>query len=141
MTPDKIALVRASFAEVAKIAEPAAELFYGRLFEVAPGVRTLFKGEMAAQGRKLMAALAMGVGSLDRLDQILPQLQHLARRHVAYGAEEAHYAVFGDTLIWTLEQGLGEAFTPAVRAAWTEAYDTLAGAMITAARTVWAPAA
>jgi nitric oxide dioxygenase len=141
MTPEKIALVKSSFADVAKIAEPAAALFYGRLFDVAPSVRTLFKGEMAAQGRKLMAAIAMVVGSLDRPDQILPQLEHLARRHVAYGAEEAHYAVVGDTLIWTLEQGLGEAFTPAVRQAWTEAYAALSGAMIAAARTVTASAA
>jgi nitric oxide dioxygenase len=136
MTPDKIALVKSSFAEVAKISEAAASLFYGRLFDVAPSVRTLFRGEMAAQGRKLMAAIAMVVGSLDRMDQILPQLEHLARRHVAYGAEEAHYAVVGDTLLWTLEQGLGEAFTPAVRQAWAEAYAALSGAMIAAARSV-----
>ncbi|HET6969559.1 MAG TPA: globin family protein [Phenylobacterium sp.] len=141
MTPDKIALVKSSFAEVAKIAEPAAGLFYGRLFEVAPSVQHLFKGDLTAQGRKLMAALAMVVGSLDRMDQILPQVEHMARRHVAYGAEEAHYAVVGDTLIWTLEQGLGDAFTPAVRQAWAEAYAALSGAMIAAARTVEAPAA
>jgi nitric oxide dioxygenase len=141
MTHEKIALVKSTFAEVAKIAEPAAALFYGRLFEVAPAVRSLFKGDIAAQGRKLMAALAMVVGSLDRLDQILPQLEHLARRHVAYGAEEAHYAVVGETLMWTLEQGLGEAFTPEARAAWADAYDALAGAMIAAARSVDARAA
>lgn len=140
MTPDKIALVKSSFAQVARISEPVAALFYDRLFEVAPAVKPLFKGEPAAQGRKLMAALAMVVGSLDRLDQILPQLEHMARRHVAYGAEEAHYAVVGETLIWTLEQGLAEGFTPEVRDAWAEAYATLSGAMIAAARTVKAAA-
>lgn len=140
MTHDKIALVKTSFAQVARISDTAAALFYGRLFEVAPGVRSLFKGDLNAQGRKLMAALAMVVGSLDRLDQILPQVEHMARRHVAYGAEEAHYTVVGDTLLWTLEQGLGEAFTPAVREAWTEAYATLSGAMIAAARSVKAAA-
>ncbi|MBW8813501.1 MAG: hypothetical protein JF588_08755 [Caulobacterales bacterium] len=141
MTHDKIALVKSSFAEVAKISESAAALFYGRLFDVAPSVQTLFKGDLTAQGRKLMAALAMVVGSLDRMDQILPQLEHLARRHVAYGAEAGHYEVVGDTLLWTLEQGLGEAFTPAVRQAWAEAYAGLAGAMMAAARSVEAPAA
>ncbi len=140
MTPEKIALVRESFAEVAKIAEPAAALFYGRLFETAPSLRRLFKGEMTMQGRKLMAALAMVVGSLDHLDQILPQVEHLGRRHVAYGAEDGHYVVVGEALIWTLEQGLGEAFTPATREAWAEAYDVLSGAMIAAARTVRAAA-
>lgn len=134
MAPEKVALVRGSFAEVAKIKGPAAALFYGRLFEVAPGVRPLFKGDLEAQGAKLMAAIAMVVAGLDRLEQIVPQVEALARRHVAYGAEEAHYAVVGETLIWTLEQGLGGAFTPPVREAWVEAYGVLAGAMIAAAK-------
>jgi hemoglobin-like flavoprotein len=134
MTPEQIGLVRTSFAEVAKIREPAAALFYGRLFEVAPSVRPMFKGDLAAQGAKLMAAIGMVVAGLDRLDRIVPQIEALARRHVAYGAQEAHYAVVGDTLIWTLEQGLGDGFTVPVREAWAKAYGVLAGAMIAAAR-------
>lgn len=136
MTPDKIALVKANFAEVAEISETAASLFYQRLFETAPSVRSLFKGDMVMQGRKLMASLGMVADGLEHLDQLLPKVQHLARRHVAYGAEEAHYAVVGETLLWTLEQGLGEAFTPAARAAWTEAYTLLADAMIAVHREV-----
>jgi nitric oxide dioxygenase len=136
MTPEQIKLVRSTFAQVAPIKEAAAALFYGRLFEVAPSVRPMFKADLKAQGQKLMASIGFVVAGLDRLDEIVPQVEVLAQRHVGYGAQEAHYAVVGETLLWTLEQGLGEAFTPEVKEAWTEAYALLSGAMIAAARKV-----
>src|SRR5512141_2247572 len=86
MTPQEIALVRDSFAKVAPIKDQAAALFYGRLFEVAPQVRPMFKADVSEQGKKLMAALAMVVGSLDKLGDILPAVETMARRHVSYGA-------------------------------------------------------
>ncbi|MFC3067904.1 globin family protein [Phenylobacterium soli] len=134
MTPEQIQLVRDSFAKVVPIKAQAADLFYGRLFEVAPAVRPMFKADVSEQGKKLMAALAMVVGSLDNLGEILPAVETMARRHVSYGAQEGHYEVVGDCLLWTLGQGLGDDFTPEVEAAWTKAYTTLAGAMISAAR-------
>jgi hemoglobin-like flavoprotein len=133
MSPDEIALVRSSFNKVRPISVQAAELFYGRLFEVAPGVRALFKGDMAEQGAKLMATIGMVVASLDRLEKVLPAVQELAKRHVGYGALPAHYAVVGDCLLWTLGQGLGAEFTPDTHAAWAKAYSVLSGAMIEAA--------
>ncbi len=133
MSPEEITLVRDSFAKVKPIAADAAALFYGRLFEVAPSVRPLFKGDMQQQGAKLMATIGMVVASLDRLDTVMPAVQDLARRHVGYGAVPAHYAVVGDCLLWTLGQGLGEAFTPPIHAAWAKAYGALSGAMIEAA--------
>lgn len=134
MTPEQIARVRESFKPVAAIREDAAALFYGRLFEIAPDVRPLFTADLTVQGAKLMSALAMVVASLDRLDQILPQVQEMAVRHVAYGVEERHYAIVGDALMWTLAKGLGEQFTPEVAQAWSDAYAALSGAMIDAAR-------
>lgn len=139
MTPDQITLVRDTFKPVAAIREDAAALFYGRLFEIAPDVRPLFKSDLTAQGAKLMNAIGMVVASLDRIEQVLPQVQEMAVRHVAYGVEDRHYAVVGDALIWTLDKGLGDQFTPAARDAWLKAYDTLSGAMITAARAAAEP--
>jgi nitric oxide dioxygenase len=134
MTPDNIRLVQASFAQVAPIAEQAASLFYARLFELAPEVRPLFRGDMAEQGRKLMAMLATVVGGLSRLDTLVPAARALAQRHVAYGAQPEHYAVVGTALLDTLAKGLGDDFTPEVRAAWVEAYGLLSGAMLDAHR-------
>lgn len=133
ITPRQIALVRDSFALVLPIRQTAATLFYARLFELAPEVRPLFPNDLAAQGAKLMAALGMIVRELDRLDGILPEIEALAVRHVGDGAREGHYAAVGEALIWTLEQGLGDAFTDDAREAWAVAYATLSGAMIAAA--------
>jgi nitric oxide dioxygenase len=133
MTPEQISLVQTSFAKVLPIADQAAALFYGRLFDVAPEVKPLFRGDMKVQGAKLMAAIRMVVAGLDRLDTIVPVAQDLAKRHVAYGVEPAHYQIVGTALLWTLGNGLGDAFTPETEAAWTAAYGALSGAMIAAA--------
>jgi hemoglobin-like flavoprotein len=130
MTPEQVSLVQTSFAKVAPISEKAAALFYGRLFEIAPEVRPLFRGDMAEQGRKLMATLAVVVKGLSKLDGILPAASVLAKRHVAYGVEAAHYAPVGAALMWALEQGLGADWTPQVGAAWNAAYTTLSEYMI-----------
>lgn len=135
MTPQQITLVQSSFAQVAPIAPQAADIFYARLFELAPQVRALFKGDMAEQGRKLMAMLATVVNGLTRLETIVPAAQQLARRHVAYGAKPEHYAVVGAALLDTLAQGLGPEFTPEVREAWSAAYGLLSGVMIEAQAT------
>ncbi|MBS0310439.1 MAG: hemin receptor [Proteobacteria bacterium] len=133
MTPDNIALVKTSWQQVLPIQKTAAELFYGRLFELDPSLRPLFRGDMTEQGRKLMTMINTVVMSLDRLGPMLGAIEDLGRRHVAYGVTEAHYDTVGSALIWTLGKGLGEQFTPPVEAAWTEAYDTLASAMKQAA--------
>jgi nitric oxide dioxygenase len=130
MTPAQVKSVQDSFAAVAPISAQAAAMFYGRLFEIAPEVRPLFRGDMAEQGRKLMATLAVVVNGLTDLDAILPAASALARRHVAYGVTPAHYAPVGDALLWTLERGLGPQWTPEVATAWAAAYATLSDFMI-----------
>lgn len=130
MTPDQIKLVQQSFAKVAPISEQAAELFYGRLFEIAPSVRAMFPNDMTEQRRKLMATLAIVVNGLSNLEMILPAASSLATRHVAYGARPEHYPVVGEALLWTLEQGLGADWTPATAEAWTAAYTLLSEFMI-----------
>ncbi|WP_375412044.1 globin family protein [uncultured Bradyrhizobium sp.] len=130
MTPDQVKLVQESFAKVVPISETAAALFYDRLFEIAPAVKPMFPADMAEQRKKLMAMLAVVVNGLSHLESILPAASALAKRHVNYGARPAHYPVVGSALLWTLEKGLGKAWTPDVAEAWTAAYGTLSGYMI-----------
>jgi hemoglobin-like flavoprotein len=130
MTPAQVKLIQDSFAKVAPISEQAAALFYGRLFEIAPEVKPLFKGDMTEQGRKLMRTLAVVVNGLGDLNAILPAASALAKRHVAYGVTPGHYAPVGAALLWTLERGLGAQWTPELAAAWAAAYATLSGFMI-----------
>ena len=133
MTPEQKQMVQSSFAKVAPIADQAAALFYGRLFELDPGLKPMFKGDISEQGRKLMSTLGVAVGSLDNLDALMPVLQNLGRGHVAYGVQDSHYDTVGAALLWTLEQGLGDDFTPSVKDAWTEVYTIVATVMKDAA--------
>lgn len=133
MTPQQIALVQSTWSKVVPIQDQAARLFYDKLFEMDPSLRPLFKGDMVEQGRKLMAMINTAVNGLTRLNEIVPAVQALGRRHVGYGVKEAHYETVGAALLWTLEQGLGPSFTPEVRQAWATAYGLLAGVMKEAA--------
>jgi nitric oxide dioxygenase len=133
MTPDQVKLVQQSFAKVAPISETAAVLFYDRLFEIAPSVKSMFPADMTEQRKKLMATLAVVVNGLGNLGSVLPAASALARRHVSYGAKAEHYPVVGAALLWTLEKGLGDSWTPEVAGAWTAAYGTLSGFMISEA--------
>lgn len=133
LTPRQVQLIKDSFAKVEPIADTAAKLFYDRLFEVAPSVRPLFSGDMKSQGQKLMSAIKMVVRSLDKLDTITPALAVLGQRHLEYGAQDAHYDVVGEVLLWTLAKGLGNAFTPETAQAWASAYGILADVMKQAA--------
>ena len=133
MTPRQVQLIKTSFAKVAAVQDEAAALFYCRLFELDPKLRALFKRDMAAQGARIMAALGAVVGSLDRLENILPLLRGLGRRHAAYGVRPDHYATVGQALIWTLAQALGAEFTRDMRRAWIDTYGHLAWTMIAGA--------
>lgn len=122
-------LVQTSFAKVLPIAGPAAALFYGKLFELEPDVRKLFRGDMAAQGQKLMSTLKIAVAGLDHLDSLVPVLQTLGHSHVGYGVQSHHYEIVAAALLWTLEQGLGDDFTDEMREAWEATYNLMAGVM------------
>lgn len=133
MTPEQVTLVKDTWAQVAPISEQAAELFYGKLFELNPAYQDLFTGDMKSQGKMLMSMLNTAVTSLDKLDTIVPAVQALGKRHVGYGVKDEDYAVVAQALLWTLGQGLGDAFTDEAEEAWTITYTTLADVMIEAA--------
>lgn len=133
MTPRQIDLVQGTWQKVLPIREAAAGLFYGRLFELDPALRDLFKGDLEEQGRKLIAMLTMTVNGLTRLEAILPAVADLGRRHAGYGVTDADYDTVGSALLWTLEQGLGAEFTVEVKEAWAGAYTLLAATMKQAA--------
>lgn len=120
-------LVQASFEHIVLIA--AAELFYGRLFELDPSLQQLFHGDMAEQGRKLMHMLTVAVRGLDRPEVLVPAVQALGRRHAAYGVTDAHYGIVGAALLWTLEKGLGDRWTRELGDAWAGMYGELAAMM------------
>ena len=133
MTPEQIELVQSSWEKVKPISEKAAELFYGKLFELNPAYRELFPEDMMGQGKKLMAMINTAVNGLKNLEAIVPAVEDLGKRHVEYGVKDEDYDVVGEALLWTLGAGLGDAFTDDVKQAWTDTYVLLATTMKNAA--------
>jgi len=136
MTPEQIKLVQDSWAKVVPISETAAELFYGKLFELDPSLKPMFKGDMKEQGRKLMAILNTAVNALTKLETIVPAVQDMGRRHVGYGVKDEHYDTVGEALIWTLDAGLKDDFTEDTKTAWIGVYTLVATTMKDAAAEV-----
>src|SRR5262249_35202768 len=135
MHESEIALVQSSWEQVVPIADTAAKLFYNRLFDIDPSLKTLFaQTDMAEQRKKLMQIITVAVRGLQRIDELLPAIEAMGRRHSGYGVKEEHYTTVATALLWTLEQGLGPAFTPQVRSAWVETYTILSAVMQRGAR-------
>jgi len=115
------------------VSDTAAELFDNHLFETDPTTNALFKGDMKVQGRMFMKMITATVNDLNDIDALIPAVQELGRRHGDYDVQEVHYGSVGSALLWTLEQSLGDSFTPKVKTAWAETYMLLAGVMQDAA--------
>lgn len=135
MTPQQVELIKTSWAKVLPISDTAAEIFYGKLFELDPELKPLFKGDMKEQGRKLMAMINTAVNGLGDLEAIVPAVQDLGKRHVSYGVKEKDYDTVGTALISTLEVGLEDFFTDDVKDAWINVYTVLSTTMKSAAAT------
>ena len=135
MTPEQKKLVQGTWGQVIPIADQAATMFYDRLFEIDPGARALFRAtDMAQQRKKLLQVLSVAIAGLDHLDTLVPTVEDLGRRHVRYGVKDAHYNSVGAALLWTLEKGLGKAWSADAAAAWAEVYGVLSGVMRRAAQ-------
>ncbi len=130
MNSEQIALVQSSWEKVLPISETAAELFYDRLFETDYTTPDLFAGtDMKEQGQRLMGMIDVAVKGLNDLDTLVPAVQELGKRHPSYGVKAEHFDSVGAALLWTLEQGLGDGFTPDIKEAWIEVYNVLSGVM------------
>lgn len=133
LSPAERRLVRQSFLSAQEYSTALTKLFYGRLFEVAPGVRGLFRVSIEEQSRKLLEMLRTVVESLDQFEQLRPRLEELGRKHVEYGARPEHYDVLRQALLWTLAQALGLEFDPQTRAAWDKLLRSISATMLDAA--------
>ena len=125
-------IVKTTFRKIVPISEKTVRSFYDRLFELDPRARALFKGDIKEQGRKFIQMLAVIVGGLERMDEIMPAIQNLARRHRLYGVTNDQYSTVGQALLWSLENALGADFTPEVKEAWQSLYELLASTAIQA---------
>lgn len=121
-----IQIVRDSFQTVERQAHIAALIFYRRLFSLDPSLRRLFHHDIEAQADKLMAMLGQAIDLLDQPARLIPLLRQLGHQHASYGVETTHYDLVGQALLGMLEDVLGDAYTPDVRAAWNHLYTVMA---------------
>jgi hemoglobin-like flavoprotein len=136
MVSNNIELVRNSWAKVSSMdVQTVGALFYNRLFEIAPEVKPMFsRTPIPEQSKKLLIMLSYIIAKLDRLQDIMDEVEKLAQRHAGYGVKDVHYSAVGEALLWTLEKGLGEHWNDELKTAWMEVYATLVGAMIAGQR-------
>jgi hemoglobin-like flavoprotein len=129
ITPQQKELVQKTWVKVVPISETAAELFYGRLFELEPEYKAMFKNDMTEQGKKLMKTINIAVEALDDVEPLVPTLKQMGADHAGYGVKDRDYNVVGAALLWTLEKGLGDDFNDEVKNAWGAVYELLATVM------------
>ena len=95
ITPQQKELVQKTWVMVVPIADTAAELFYGRLFELEPDYRAMFKNDMTEQGKKLMKTINIAVEALDDVEPLVPVLKQMGADHAGYGVKDRDYNVVG----------------------------------------------
>ena len=132
MDIDKVQLIRDSLIQVRPLADHIAESFYSHMFEVAPHLQKLFTGNMKTQGTMLLTSLELVVSSLDNMESILPSVQALGERHMSYGVRKEYYPYAKESFLWALEKHLKGEFSPTLKNAWSEAFDTLIEVMSSA---------
>jgi hemoglobin-like flavoprotein len=133
MNRDQVQLIRDSLIRVRPIADHIAESFYSHMFKIAPHLQKLFTGNMETQGAMLMTSLELAVSSLDDMNSILPAVQALGERHMSYGVKKDYYPYAKESFMWALEKHLKDEFSPTLKNAWSEAFDTLIEVMSNAA--------
>jgi hemoglobin-like flavoprotein len=134
MTPKQIELVQNSWQHVVTNVSEAGEIFYARLFDKNPQLRSMFSTDIREQSRKLIGIITFAVKKLNNLSEVISDVQALGRRHGKYGVQPSHYVIVADSLLWTLEKGLGDQWNDETKDAWTKLYTTLAEIMINAAK-------
>ena len=128
---NQISMVKRSWASLDDL-DLVASLFYKNLFQLDPALKGLFPEDLKDQKKKLMDMISLAVGSLDRIEDLVPAIKNMGKRHIDYGVDQEDYVTVGQALLITLEMGLDRAFTPDLREAWTLTYTILSKTMMTA---------
>ena len=130
LTPAQKRLVRESFESASYYSVALTKLFYGRLFELEPTVRPLFKSNLEEQSLKLLDMLRTVVDALDRFEEVRPLLVELGRKHVTYGTRPEHYEVVSKALLWALSQALELEYDGEAKKAWDQMLRAISAAML-----------
>ena len=129
MSPEQVACVKRTWADLEPNRTDVGARFYLRLFRLDPSLRPLFTGDLSEQSQRLVVMLGIAVKGLDELSVLQPILQALGERHARYGVDADHYGTVGAALLWAVGAGLGEDFDAEAEAAWAAFYALIAEGM------------
>ena len=130
-----VTVLRESFDVVITAAPDLTERFSGELFSRFPHLQPLFgRRSQKAQADMLAQALVAVLEHLEDPRWLTDVLGGLGQKHAGYGVTDEMYGMVGEALLATLAKAAGEAWTPALAGAWTEAYGAIAGLMQAGAR-------
>lgn len=136
MTQSEKQMIRDSYEQIRTYQESVFMLFYGRMFQLDPSIKPMFKNDMREQSKKLVDTLDILVGSLDGLEKLLPAVRELGRSHAGYGVKPHHYETLASAMLWAFGQALSGSFPPEVRAAWRKVLELVSSEMIAAGNSV-----
>lgn len=140
LSPETIAIVKATAKPVAENAEAITKRMYEILFEHHPETKLLFKDAAADQHKKLAAAVGAYAANIERLDVLGDAVEKMAQSHVRTGVKPEHYPMVGVSLLAAVKDVLGDAATDEVLNAWKEAYFFLSDILIAREETLYAEA-
>jgi hemoglobin-like flavoprotein len=130
LTSKQKRLVQQSFESIKDYSTSLTKLFYGRLFEIRPEIRPMFKISLDDQSRKLLDMLVVIIEALDDFEALRPRLVELGRKHVQYGVKPEHYDLVRTSLVWAIGQALELEFDAETKAAWNQMLTVVAETML-----------
>lgn len=133
LSPETIAIVKATAPVVAEHAETITRRFYTLMFAGNPEVLAYFNPAhqfAGTQQRALAGAVCAYAANIDNLGALGPAVELIAHKHCSLGIQAEHYPIVGKHLLVAIKDVLGDAATDDIIAAWGEAYGLLAGIFI-----------
>ena len=145
MNPSTVDIVKATAPLIKAHGEQITQRMYELAFECRPDVRQFFVNswmvnpeEGRLQARLLALAVYAYAAHIDELDVLSDTVERVAQKHVTTKILPETYPVIGECLLTAIKDVLGEAATPEVLGAWSEAYGALADIFIQREREIYA---
>jgi nitric oxide dioxygenase len=133
LTPEQIAIVKATAPVLQEHGNTITTVFYNNLLNANPELKNIFSLTSQTTGRQpraLAGAVLAYATYIDDLPKLRGAVERIAHKHVSLQVSAAQYDVVGRFLIQAIGQVLGDAATPDIVDAWTNAYGVLAGVFI-----------
>ncbi len=133
LSSENITLVKSTIPLLEASNTQLTEHFYKRMFQHNPELLHIFNMSNQHSGRQtfaLFSAIIAYAKHIDQLENLAELVVRIANKHASLNIQAEQYDIVGHHLIETLRELAGSVFTSEIEAAWTAAYQVLAGIFI-----------